>query len=257
MFDWLQRDPGGFLLFMLYRVPAVLIALSFHELAHGYMALKSGDDTAQSMGRLTLNPLAHLDLFGTISMFLLGIGWAKPVPVNPNNFRRRRRDDLLVSAAGITVNAAFFILGTLLSIGIGFLLYEPQMLARLGMRQFLDFRSDLFQIQLFPQYAGELNVLVKTPWLLHVQRFVLQFAWVNLGLALFNLLPLPPLDGFHLLNDGLLGGRIRMDTQFLRVAQIGLIVLLMATDVVGKLISQAIYFVQGNVLHALLRLFGM
>lgn len=70
MLDWLQQDPWGFLHFMIYRAPAVLLALSLHELAHGYVAYRCGDSTAKDLGRLTLNPLKHLDLIGTISMFL-------------------------------------------------------------------------------------------------------------------------------------------------------------------------------------------
>ena len=79
MLDYLQKDPMGFLLFMLYRAPAVLLALTFHEVAHGYVALRCGDPTAKLMHRLSLNPIKHMDPIGTASMFLLGFGWAKPV----------------------------------------------------------------------------------------------------------------------------------------------------------------------------------
>ena len=96
MLNYLQQDPWGFLQFMLYRAPAVLLALTLHEFAHGYAALKAGDLTAKRMGRLSLNPLKHLDPIGTVSLFLLGFGWAKPVPVNPNNYRNPRRDDIVV-----------------------------------------------------------------------------------------------------------------------------------------------------------------
>ena len=74
MFDYLRQDPQGFLMFMLYRAPAVLLALTFHEVAHGYVALRSGDPTAQMLGRLSLNPLKHLDPIGTLSMFIMGFG---------------------------------------------------------------------------------------------------------------------------------------------------------------------------------------
>ena len=104
--DYLQKDPMGFLLFMLYRAPAVLLALTFHEVAHGYVALRCGDPTAKLMHRLSLNPIKHMDPIGTASMFLLGFGWAKPVPVNPNNFKHGRRDDLLVSLAGVALTTA-------------------------------------------------------------------------------------------------------------------------------------------------------
>ena len=83
----LQSDPVSTLIALLYRVPAVLIALTLHELAHGYVALRCGDPTAQMMGRLSFNPLRHLDPVGTAFMLLFGFGWARPVPVNPRNFK--------------------------------------------------------------------------------------------------------------------------------------------------------------------------
>ena len=79
MLDWLSKDPRGFLLFMLYRAPAVLIAITLHEYAHGYVAAKCGDPTARIMGRLSLNPVKHMDPLGTICLFLFGFGWPKPV----------------------------------------------------------------------------------------------------------------------------------------------------------------------------------
>src|SRR3712207_4787346 len=104
MLKWLMENPAEMLWFMLYRAPAVLMAVVIHETAHGYVAYRAGDPTAKMMGRLTLNPLKHLDLVGTLSLFLLGFGWAKRVPVNPGLFKNGRRDDLKVSLAGVTVN---------------------------------------------------------------------------------------------------------------------------------------------------------
>ena len=109
MLEWLRDDPQGFLLFMRYRAPAVLIALTLHEYAHGYMAYRAGDPTAKQLGRLSFNPLKHLDLWGTISMFLIGVGWAKPVPVNPRNFRNGRRDHIMVALAGVVTNLIMFL----------------------------------------------------------------------------------------------------------------------------------------------------
>ena len=139
MLNWLRSDPWAFLQFMLYRAPAVLLAISLHELAHGYAALKSGDPTARNMGRLSLNPLHHLDMIGTISMFLFGIGWAKPVPVNPNYFRRGRRDDLMVSMAGVASNFALFLLATLASVLLARFLYLKDAVDQLG-ASFLSFQ---------------------------------------------------------------------------------------------------------------------
>ena len=114
----LQSDPVSTLIALLYRVPAVLIALTLHELAHGYVALRCGDPTAQMMGRLSFNPLRHLDPVGMAFMLLFGFGWARPVPVNPRNFKHFRRDDLLVSIAGVAMNLILFVLGFFLSYAV-------------------------------------------------------------------------------------------------------------------------------------------
>lgn len=255
MLNWLQSDPWGFLRFMLYRAPAVLLALSLHELAHGYIALRSGDTTARDMGRLTLNPLKHLDLIGTISMFIMGIGWAKPVPVNPARFKNRRWDDLKVSLAGVTTNLILFLAATLLSILISRSLYGRELLDAYGANFFLNFQSQGFNLQLFPEAGSALAPLLQTPWLLHVQRFLFQLALVNLGMGLFNLLPVPPLDGFHVANDILFQGRLNLSGSVFRVTHILLLVLLFSTNIVGNLISRAIYAVQGAVLPLLLAVF--
>ncbi len=257
MLDFLQRDPWGFLQFMLYRAPAVLLALTLHEVAHGYAALRAGDPTAQRMGRLSLNPLKHLDPIGTLFLFLLGFGWAKPVPVNPNNYRRGAKDDLIVSLAGVTTNFILFVLSTLLAIGVGLLLYQGEVLGYYGLDFFLNFDKAGFSLQLFPQYAGELTPILKTPWLLHVQRFLLHLCLINLGLALFNLLPIPPLDGFHVVNDLIFKGRLRLHPRAFQIAQGALFVLLFATDIISNIISGAISLVQGLVLTGALRLFGL
>lgn len=257
MLSWLQQDPAGFLHFMLYRAPAVLLAISLHELAHGYMAFRCGDTTARDAGRLTLNPLKHLDLVGTISMFIMGIGWAKPVPVNPANFKKGRADRLKVSLAGVSTNFVLFLLATMLSILLSSALYKPEALSYYGAGTLLNFQGNLFNLQLFPEYADYIAPLLRTPWLIHIQRFLFQLALVNLGMGLFNLLPIPPLDGFHVVNEVLFGGRIFMGGQVFRLMHLGLMILLFTTDFVGSWISKAIYAVQGAILPLLLRLFGV
>ena len=94
---------------------AVAISISVHEFAHAYVAYKNGDDTASRLGRYTINPLAHLDLFGTIAFFVFGFGWAKPVPINPVKFKEYRKGIFLTSIAGIIANIflAFFGAGLL------------------------------------------------------------------------------------------------------------------------------------------------
>lgn len=150
---------------ILYSIPAILIALSIHEFAHALAANKLGDPTAKNLGRLTLDPLKHLDPLGTIMMLLVGVGWAKPVPINPRNFKKLRRDDVIVSLAGITANllTAFVFTGVLAII------------------------VNTFNTQ------NDVTVIFYT-----IVMIIVQF---NIGIAVFNILPIPPLDGYHVLKN--------------------------------------------------------
>ena len=127
----LQSDPIGFVLYLFYLLVTVLLSLILHEVAHGYVAYRCGDATAKWMGRLSLDPRKHLDPIGTICMFLFGIGWAKPVPVNPRNFHNYRRDDFMVSIAGIVTNLSLFVLCTALAVGVNAVMFKPEFLNRI------------------------------------------------------------------------------------------------------------------------------
>jgi Zn-dependent protease len=144
---------------------AMLIAISVHEWAHGFVAYLLGDPTAKEDGRLTLNPLAHLDLMGTLMFLFVGFGWAKPVPVNPNNFHGNvKRGMTLTALAGPASNLllAFLTLFIGLAISVLGISLSPALAA---------FFSDFFHTML----------------------------WLNLGLMAFNLLPIAPLDGSNIL----------------------------------------------------------
>ena len=149
-------------------IVAVLLVFSIilHELAHGYVALKCGDSTALYSGRLTLNPMAHFDIFGFLMLITVGFGFARPVPINPSNFRNYKKGYFLVSIAGVTVNIilAFLLLG--ISYGILFLLSKFEQSALF----------EFFRIMLLATYYT---------------------AFFNLSLCFFNLLPIFPLDGFR------------------------------------------------------------
>ncbi len=145
-------------------VPPVLFALTIHEFAHGWMAYRLGDPTPKLAGRLTLNPLKHLDPIGTIMVFLVRIGWAKPVPVNPYNFSEPKKGMLLVSAAGPGANfASAFALGLCYRLLSNF--YPPH--------SSFSYETMFFMI--------EFTILI------------------NLILGIFNLIPIPPLDGSKIL----------------------------------------------------------
>ncbi len=108
---------------ILYSVPALLIAISFHEFAHAYISYKMGDDTAKNMGRLTLNPFAHLDLLGTICLILLRFGWAKPVGINPNKFKNRRAGMLLSALAGPVMNLLLAVISAFIYFLLKYMLF--------------------------------------------------------------------------------------------------------------------------------------
>ncbi len=153
------------LLGLLLSVPGVLIAITFHEFAHGYVAYKLGDNTAKNQGRLTLNPLDHLDPIGSLMLLIAGFGWGKPVEVNPRNYTRKismEKGEAIVSAAGPIMN---FLLAIIFTI-IYFLLY------RFSREEFLS-----------STVGGVIFMLISTT------------ISINIGLGVFNLIPLPPLDG--------------------------------------------------------------
>jgi Zn-dependent protease len=155
----LLGDPAAFLQRLVLQVPALLIAVTVHELAHALVADRLGDPTARSLGRLTLNPLPHIDPLGALAFVLAGFGWAKPVPVNAQYFRHPLRDMSRVAAAGPIANflAAFAALVLLLALKAAGVLPEAALRA-----------------------------------LSYVYTY-------NLVLGIFNLIPLPPLDGGHFL----------------------------------------------------------
>lgn len=252
--NWLQTDPLQFIIYFVYLVASVLLALTFHEVAHGYVAFRCGDPTAKMMGRLTLNPLKHLDPIGTACMFLLGFGWARPVPVNPRNFTNFRKDDFLVSVAGIATNLTLFIASTALAVGLNGLLWKPEVIQANGAMNLLSSQGDAFYILLSGQ-GGDYTDFMRTPWLQYVQRFLLLFSSVNLGLAVFNLLPFPPLDGFHIFNDLILRGKLSMNREFFQVTQIVLMVLVFS-NVLSGLMSTVTGAIERGVINVFLRIIG-
>ncbi|MBQ2064097.1 MAG: site-2 protease family protein, partial [Firmicutes bacterium] len=104
--DWVMQK--------VYILPGILVGLSFHEFAHAWVAKKLGDDTAERQGRVTINPAAHLDIVGFVSLLVLGFGWGIPVPVDERNFKHPRRDNILVSLAGVTMNLLIAVVFTVI-----------------------------------------------------------------------------------------------------------------------------------------------
>ena len=177
---------------------SVLIALTVHECAHGLVALWLGDPTAKHEGRLTLNPVAHLDLMGTLMFFIIGFGWAKPVPVDYRYFRNEKKGITLTAVAG-PVSNLILAFGTLL---IGIVVMKLNIPAPIGVQRFF---SELFQNMLF----------------------------LNLGLMAFNLLPIAPLDGSKVLAMFIPYQYEREYQEFLARGPIILIILLIAERILG------------------------
>ncbi|MEF9919165.1 MAG: site-2 protease family protein [Eubacterium sp.] len=179
---------------MLLSLPGILLAISFHEMAHGYAADAMGDPTPKLAGRLTVNPLKHIDPIGFISMMVFRFGWAKPVPVNPNNFKNRKKGMIVVALSGCLTNLL-----------LGFL--------------------SLIVIYIVVPFA---NVTLVT---------ILQYIYMyNIFFAIFNLIPIPPLDGSQVLGEFLSPKAYMKYHDFSRYGMFVLL-LLMITGVFGMIIN--------------------
>lgn len=247
-------DPIGAISGFLLAVPGLLLALCAHEAAHGLAAYWCGDPTAKYYGRITLNPMKHLDPMGTLCMLFLHIGWAKPVPVNPNNFRNPRRDDFFVSIAGITANLLLFLLSCIV-------LYVPVTLTLRDMGgRYMDCLPFYQMAYAMPSFIGD----VYGPVMEALCEILVNAAMINLSLACFNLLPIPPLDGYHVLNDLILRGRSAFPSG--AAARIGraIILLLVFVPQLSALYSRlltgvfsAAFSAAGSAAYALLQLVGI
>ena len=182
---------------LLFVIPCVLFALTVHEVSHGYMAYRLGDPTARNMGRLTLNPLKHLDPVGALCMVLFHFGWARPVPINTRYFKKPRRDTALTAAAGPISNFIMAFLGLLVQeILLAVFIRHPE--------------SSQFVYNL--QYAA--------------LTLFSYFHVLNLSLGMFNLIPVPPLDGSRIFLTFLPAKYYFGIMQYERYIQLGLMLLL-------------------------------
>jgi Zn-dependent protease len=209
------QDP----LSLLYTLPAIIIGLTVHEWAHAFAADKLGDPTAKNLGRMTLNPFAHIDLFGFLCLLVVGFGWAKPVPVNPRNFKNYRRDDIIVSLAGIAMNLVVAFFATILF-------------------YFGVYRWNLGSNEAF--YTIFLSIVT-----------------INLSLAVFNLLPIYPLDGSHVF-ESLFMRYIPKFFMFLRQYGQYILIALLVSGLVSTVLGTVVgWLFEGfsSVAIAILRLF--
>lgn len=196
---------------LIFLAPPLLFALTFHEFAHGFIAYRLGDPTAKIAGRLTLNPLKHLDPLGTIAFFFIKFGWAKPVPVNPNYFQNPKKDMLWVALAGPVTNLILAVVSAILTKGIWLL------------------------ANILPYSATAEAVLVP------LNSMLLASVWINLVLCIFNFLPIPPLDGSRILM-GLLPNNLALS--YMRIERFGFIIILVLafSGLLSKVIVPIISF---------------
>ena len=180
-----SKSPIMLVLFIVLMIFPLLFSIAFHELAHGWTAYKFGDPTAKMMGRLTLNPLKHLDPMGTILMLIIGLGWAKPVVVNMNNIPNPTHQ-MLVALAGPASNVLLAVI--------------------------------------FAVFMALLNSSTSIPYADFIILFFNVIVTINLGLAIFNLLPIPPMDGSRILAWILPD---RLEQEYMKLEPYGMFILML------------------------------
>ena len=214
------------LLSLLLSAPGVLIAITFHEFAHGYVAYKLGDDTAKRQGRLSLNPFAHLDPIGTVLLLVAGFGWGKPVEVNPRNYTRKmsmEKGQALVSIAGPLMNFLLAIICTLIYCAI------------------YKFAGTSF----IYSTVGEIVMILISATIS-----------VNIGLGVFNLIPLPPLDGSKVIMPFLSHNAKQFFVNNEHIFYI-IFIILWVTGVAGTIITPAISGITSAILKLGTTIFGI
>lgn len=160
-------DPRAWLMDKILIIPAIIIGISMHEFAHAFVADKLGDNTPRLQGRVTINPIAHIDWIGLAALFFCGFGWGQPVQINPYNFRNRRRDEILVAVAGVVMNLLMAILFTIIA-----------------------------KIVVTAVGGVWLTSTTLGTGIWSILKYIVQ---INLVLMIFNLIPCPPLDGFNII----------------------------------------------------------
>ena len=207
-----MADPKQWLMEKLLLLPGIIIGLSLHEFGHAVVAYKLGDNTPKLQGRVTINPMAHIDWMGLAALFFCGFGWGQPVQINPYNFKHRRRDELFVSLAGVVMNllvaALFIVIAKVFVIATG----------------------------------GALNTTL-TEGIWWIIYYAIQ---INFVLMIFNLIPCPPLDGFNIIAQ--IAGFGNTETYW-RIYNYGswLLIIIIVLGVAGMILSPCVSFLMNIV----------
>ena len=201
----IMGDLTGFIMDRLMILPGIIIGLSFHEFGHAFVSTKLGDPTPRLQGRVSLNPAAHIDPIGFISLLVLGFGWGKPVQIDPRWYKHRRRDEILVSVAGVTINLLLAIAGAAI-------------------------------MSIYYRMAGS---FISTTGGNLIMQILIGIVQINLVLMVFNLIPCPPLDGF-----GVITQLFELDRKpwYPRVYQLGpmILIILIIANVTSLIISPVV-----------------
>jgi len=210
------HSPMDWFMSTLTLLPGIIIGLSFHEFAHAWVAYRCGDSTPKHQNRITINPAAHIDPIGFIALLFIGFGWGRPVMINPNNFRKPRRDELLVALAGVTLNLIL---------------------------------AFLFMIVLRLLYEFALGFMLSDLGII-LQDILIQIVLINIVLMVFNLLPIPPLDGFNVITQIF---NLRNTEFYYRVYDKGFLILmvLILFNITGKVLSPAVGWVYSTLMGIL------
>ena len=193
-------------------LPGIIMGLSFHEFAHAWMSDRLGDPTPARQGRLTLNPLAHIDWLGFLALLLVGFGWGRPVQIDPSYYKNRRRDEFLVGIAGVTMN---LLLAVVLSI----------------------------PVRLLARSSHGASIVVQNIYLI-----LLYAVMINLVLMIFNLIPCPPLDGWGLITQIF---KLDKQPWWYTVYQRGsfILLILIVTGLTGRIITPAVDFLMNILVY--------
>lgn len=267
-----DQDIRTILITICFYIPAIMFSLILHEIAHGFVALCCGDDTAKRLGRLSVDPTRHLTLSGTLCLLFLGFGWARPVPVDPRKLNKPRRDMIFVSLAGIIVNFTLFLLSTFLVVLLTRSLLPEFVQNFYGLKEFVctdrsgfgwlyngEFESLMIEINnSYPWSIMKPDLTVNTPVLQHFIRFFMLFSIMNLSLAIFNFLPIPPLDGFNFWNLTLLKGKLRVSGRAMQIILIVFYTILLFGDrIFGfSVLDRAIKIIQSAFASSFVNLLG-